>query len=366
MTFSVARNPQPASDADREAVLAAPGFGKHFTDHMVRIDWTVDGGWDEGRVLPYGPISLEPASAVLHYGQEIFEGLKAYRQVDGSVAAFRPEANAERMQRSARRMAMAELPTELFVESLRALVGIDEQWVPQPVDQSLYLRPFMIATQDGLGVNAPSSSFAYLLIASPAGDYFSGGVRPVTVWLSTEYTRAAPGGTGEVKCGGNYAASFAATAEAAAHGCDQVVWLDAFEHRWVEEMGSNNLGFVFGSGPGARIVTPALTGTLLPGITRTSLLEVATELGYTAEEGKISVEEWRDGCASGAITEVFGCGTAAVVTPIGAVRSADGEFTIGDGPAGAGGPVTAALRERLVGIQTGRVEDTHGWMTRLN
>jgi branched-chain amino acid aminotransferase len=220
----------------------------------------------------------------------------------------------------------------------------------------------MIATQDGLGVNAPSQSFAYLLIASPAGDYFSGGVKPVTVWLSTDYTRAAPGGTGEVKCGGNYAASFAATAEAAANGCDQVVWLDAFEHRWVEEMGSNNLGFVYGSGPGARIVTPALTGTLLPGITRDALLQVAADLGYIAEEGKISVEEWRDGCASGAITEVFGCGTAAVVTPLGRVRGVDGEFTIGDGTAG---PVTLALRERLVGIQTGRVEDTHGWMTQL-
>jgi branched-chain amino acid aminotransferase len=185
----------------------------------------------------------------------------------------------------------------------------------------------------------------------------------VTVWLSTEYTRAAPGGTGEVKCGGNYAASFAATAYATSQGCDQVVWLDAAEHRWVEEMGSNNLGFVYGSGADARIVTPSLTGTLLPGITRDSLLQVARDLGYTAEEGKISVEDWRDGCESGAITEVFGCGTAAIVTPIGEVRSADGSFTVGNG-SGAG-PVTAALRERLVGIQRGTVPDEHGWMRRL-
>ncbi|GAB2480772.1 branched-chain amino acid transaminase [Jatrophihabitans fulvus] len=361
-SFTVERNPNPASAEQRAQVLANPGFGAHFTDHMVRIDWTADSGWTDPRVIPYGPLQLDPACAVLHYGQEIFEGLKAYRQVDGSVAAFRPEANAERMQRSARRMAMAELPTEAFVESLRALVAVDSEWVPDSVDQSLYLRPFMIATQDGLGVNAPSQSFAYLLIASPAGAYFKGGVKPVTVWLSTDYVRAAPGGTGEVKCGGNYAASFAATAEAARHGCDQVVWLDAFEHRWVEEMGSNNLGFVYGSGPGARIVTPALTGTLLPGITRDSLLQVASDLGYVPEEGKISVDEWREGAESGQITEVFGCGTAAVVTPIGTVKGESGEFTVGDGTMG---PVTSALRERLVGIQTGRVADTHGWMTPL-
>jgi branched-chain amino acid aminotransferase len=363
MPFAVSRNTDLRSDVDRAAILAEPGFGTHFTDHMVRIDWTAAGGWGDGQVVPYGPLTIDPACAVLHYGQEIFEGLKAYRQPDGSVAAFRPDANAERMQRSARRMAMAELPTELFIESLRALVEVDRDWVPDTVDKSLYLRPFMIATQTGLGVNAPSQAYSYLLIASPAGSYFKNGVKPVTVWLSTDYTRAAPGGTGEVKCGGNYAASFAATAQATAQGCDQVVWLDAAEHRWVEEMGSNNLGFVYGSGPGARIVTPALTGTLLPGITRDALLQVATDLGYSAEEGKISVEEWRDGCASGAITEVFGCGTAAVVTPIGEVRGVDGSFTVGDGSGG--GPVTAALRERLVGIQTGQSPDTHGWMHRL-
>ncbi len=358
----VARNENPRSPEEREAILANPGFGAHFTDHMVRIDWTSDHGWDAGSVVPYGPLTLDPAAAVLHYGQEIFEGLKAYRRVDGTIASFRPDANAARFQNSARRMAMAELPTELFVESLRALVEVDRDWVPTNPDSALYLRPFMLATEVGLGVNSPSHSYTYLLIASPAGAYFKGGVKPVTVWLSTEYTRAAPGGTGEVKCGGNYAASFAATAYAAAQGCDQVVWLDAAEHRWVEEMGSNNLGFVYGSGPDARIMTPALTGTLLPGITRDSLLQVAADLGYRAEEGRISVEEWQAGCESGEITEVFGCGTAAVVTPVGAVKGANTSFTIGDGTAG---PVTAALRERLTGIQTGRVEDTHGWMHRL-
>jgi branched-chain amino acid aminotransferase len=360
MAFSVVRNPNPRSDDERSARLAAPGFGKYFTDHMVRIDWT-SGGWGDGQVLPYGPLSLDPATMSLHYGQEIFEGLKAYRQPDGSIATFRPTANAARFGRSAARLAMPALPEELFVESLRALVDVDQAWVPNDPDESLYLRPFMISTEVGLGVR-PSNEYAYLLIASPAGAYFSGGVRPVSVWLSTEFTRAAVGGTGEAKCAGNYAASLVAQAHAAEQGCDQVVWLDAAEHRWVEEMGGMNLYFVYGSGPSARIVTPALTGTLLPGITRDSLLTLAHELGYSAEEGKISTDEWREGNASGAITEVFACGTAAVITPVGSVKSATGEWTVGDGQPG---PVSLQLREQLLGLQTGQAPDAHGWMHRL-
>jgi branched-chain amino acid aminotransferase len=359
--FAVTHNPQPRSAEDRAAILAAPGFGTHFTDHMVRIDYR-DGAWQDGAVVPYGPISLDPATAALHYGQEIFEGLKAYAQPDGSVATFRPDMNAKRFQRSARRLAMAELPEDLFVESLRALAAIDRAWVPADPAESLYFRPFMIATEVGLGVNSPSSTYTYLLIASPAGAYFKGGVKPVKVWLSTEYTRAAPGGTGEAKCAGNYAAAFVAQAHATAMGCDQVVWLDAAEHRWVEEMGGMNLYFVYGSGASARIVTPALTGTLLPGVTRDSLFTLAGELGYSAEEGKISTDEWRDGVASGAITEVFACGTAAVITPVGAVDSSAGGWTIGDGTPG---PVSMRLREHLLGVQTGRTPDTHGWMHRL-
>jgi len=358
MTFSVQLNPNPLRAEERDAILEAPGFGRYFTDHMVRIDYA-DGVWGEAAVLPYGPISLDPATAALHYGQEIFEGLKAYRQPDGSIATFRAEANAARFQRSAQRLGMAELPIELFVDSLRELVAVDSAWVPQKEDESLYLRPFMIATEVGLGVNKPSSKYAYFLIASPAGPYFAGGVKPVKVWLSTEYTRAAPGGTGEAKCAGNYAASFVAQAHATAQGCDQVVWLDAAEHRWVEEMGGMNLYFVYGSGDSARIVTPALTGTLLPGVTRDSLLTLATELGYTAEEGKISTDEWREGNASGALTEVFACGTAAVITPVGSVKSTDGEWTVGDGQPG---PVAMRLRDHLTGIQTGLKPDTHGWM----
>src|SRR3954469_7215111 len=362
MTFPVERNPNPRSAEERAAILANPGFGSHFTDHMVRIDYA-DGAWGEGAVVPYGPLTLDPATAVFHYGQEIFEGLKAYRQPDGSVASFRPDANARRFQRSARRLAMADLPEELFLESLRALLEVDEPWVPTNPDHSLYFRPFMIATEVGLGVNKPSGSYTYLLIASPAGSYFASGIKPVRVWLSTEYTRAAPGGTGEAKCAGNYAASFVAQAQAVAKGCDQVVWLDAAEHRWIEEMGGMNLYFVYGSGSSARIVTPSLTGTLLPGVTRDSLLTLAKELGYGAEEGKISTDELREGVASGAITEVFACGTAAVITPVGAVDSAQGGYTIGDGQPGA---ISMQLREHLVGIQTGQEPDVHGWMHRLN
>ncbi len=363
MAMLVRRNPHPRTADERAAILADPGFGRHFTDHMVRIDWTADGGWSDGEIAPYGPLTLDPATMALHYGQEIFEGLKAYRQPDGSIAAFRPDANGARFQRSARRLAMAELPVDRFVEALGALVNIDHEWVPMDPAQSLYLRPFMIATEVGLGVNKPSAEYAFVVIASPAGPYFRSGVQPVTVWLSTEYTRAAPGGTGDAKCAGNYAAAFVAQAQATAQGCDQVVWLDVLEHRWVEEMGGMNLYFVYGRGPTTRIVTPALTGTLLPGITRDSLLTLAHELGYGAEEGKISTDDWEAANASGELTEVFACGTAAVITPVGAVKSAHGSWTVGDGSPG---PVTMQLRQKLLAIQTGQEADPHGWMRPLS
>jgi branched-chain amino acid aminotransferase len=359
MAFSVTTNPAPRSDAERSAILANPAFGSVFTDHMVVIDYA-DGAWGEGRVVPYGPLTLDPATAVLHYGQEIFEGLKAYAQPDGSIATFRADANAARFRRSAARMGMAELPEELFIESIRALVNIDKAWVPTGESTSLYLRPFMIATDVGLGVNNPSSTYKYLLIASPAGPYFKGGIQPVKVWLSTDYVRAAPGGTGEAKCGGNYAASFLAQQQALNEGCNQVVWLDAIEHRWIEEMGGMNMYFVHGSGASARVVTPALSGSLLPGVTRDSLLSIAADLGYSAEEGKISTDELKSGAESGEITEVFACGTAAAITPIGAVKGRNGEFMIGDGTPG---PITLKLREQLLGIQTGNVADTHNWVT---
>src|ERR1700742_3430227 len=346
--------------ADRARILEAPGFGQAFTDHMITLRWTNERGWHDGKLEPYGPFSLDPATSVFHYGQELFEGLKAYRQDSGAVAMFRPQANAARFNAGCRRMAMPEIPEETFLRALELLVEADRAWIPEGEGNSLYLRPFMIATQRGLGVNHPSSEYLFCVIASPAASYFASGVKPVTVWLSQEYTRAAPGGTGGVKTGGNYAAAFVAQQQAVDQGCNQVVWLDAAEHRWVEEMGGMTLFFVFGgaNGQGPQIMTPALTGTLLPGITRDSLLRLAPELGVKATEDRISVEAWREQCASGELTEVFACGTAAVVTPVGRVKSPTGEFLVGDG---APGPVTMRLRDELIGIQNGRLPDPYGW-----
>jgi branched-chain amino acid aminotransferase len=355
------RVPHPSpSSAERVAeVLAAPGFGKYFTDHMVSIEFTREGGWGRARVEPYGPFSMDPSAMVLHYGQAIFEGLKAYRQPDGSVACFRVEANANRFRGSARRLAMAELPAEMFVESIRQLLAADHRWVPAAGgEDSLYLRPLMFASEAAIGVK-PADAYRYLLLGSPAGAYFPSAVK---VWLSTEYVRAAPGGTGMAKVAGNYAASLLAQAQAAEQGCDQVVWLDAIERRYVEEMGTNNLFFVFGSGADAKLVTPELSGSLLPGITRDSLLTLAADSGYVVEERKIGVDEWQKKAESGEITEVFACGTAAVITPVGWVKSADTEFSISGGKAG---EVTTALRHTLTGIQRGTFQDVHGWMTRM-
>ena len=360
--FTVRNSAHPVTDEQRAAILSDPGFGRYYTDHMVSLLYTDERGWHDAQVMPYGPIELDPSAIVLHYAQEIFEGLKAYRWTDGSIVSFRPQANAARLRASARRLAIPELADEIFIESLRQLIAVDHEWVPAAGgEQSLYLRPFVIATEPGLGVR-PSAEYRYLLIGSPAGAYFKGGIKPVSVWLSTEYVRASPGGTGAAKFGGNYAASLLAQAEAAAHGCDQVVWLDAVERRYIEEMGGMNLFFVFGSGGSARLVTPELSGSLLPGITRDSLLQLAGDAGFAVEERKIDVEEWRKGVAAGEITEVFACGTAAVITPVAQVKYGEGEFTVGDGEPG---EVTMALRDTLTGIQRGTFADTHGWMTRL-
>jgi branched-chain amino acid aminotransferase len=359
LDFEIHASTAAAPAARREQMLVAPGFGTVFTDHMATIRWTDAEGWHDARIEPYGPITLDPAAAVFHYGQEIFEGLKAYAQADGSAAVFRPQANAARFSRSAARMAMPELPGHLFLRAIELLVGQDRAWVPAADGHSLYLRPFMIATQTGLGVNRPSTSYLFTLIASPVAGYFGGAVKPVTVWLSEDYSRAAPGGTGEAKCGGNYAAAFAGQQQALDRGCDQVVWLDAAERRWVEEMGGMNLFFVYGSGADARIVTPAATGALLHGVIRESLLKLGPDLGIPAFEDRVSVSDWQRGCAAGEITEVFACGTAAVITPVGAVRGAGAEWTIGDGGPG---PVTMRLRDELVGIQYGSRPDRYGWM----
>jgi branched-chain amino acid aminotransferase len=281
--------------------------------------------------------------------------LKAYRQPDGGVKVFRPSANARRFQRSAERLALPELPEELFIQAIEEIVRIDRAWVPDRFEQSLYLRPFMFASDVFLGVR-PAAEVTFLLIASPAGAYFPHGVKPVSLWLSEEYTRAAPGGTGAAKCGGNYAASLLAQQEGIEHGCQQVVFLDAVEQRWLEELGGMNIGLVFDDGT---IVTPELNGSILQGVTRESILRLADDRGYKVDERRISIDEWRDGVASGRITEVFACGTAAVMTPVGLLKWRGGELAMGTGEPG---PVTSELRTALMEIQYGLAEDTYGWM----
>ena len=361
LSFPVTPASRPRSEGERAQILANPGFGTNFTDHMLVATWTDGQGWHDGKVVEYGPITLMPSAAVLHYAQEIFEGLKAYRHEDGSVWAFRPEANAQRMARSATRLALPQLPEEDFVGSLRALVEVDQEWVPAfgEGEKSLYLRPFMYASESFLGVR-PAKEVTYSVIASPAGAYFSGGLKPVKLWLSTQYARAGAGGTGAAKCGGNYASSLAGQLEGMEHGCDQVVFLDSSTQTYIEELGGMNLFFVMKDG---RIVTPELTGSILEGVTRSSILELSKELGLDPREERIEIEQWKDGVRSGEITEIFACGTAAVVTPVGELRWDGGSApsTAGDG----GGEVTNAIRERLLDIQYGRAEDTHGWLTRL-
>jgi branched-chain amino acid aminotransferase len=358
--MKITLNSQAKDAATRDALVAEGGFGKYYTDHMVICQWDEKSGWAEPELIPYGPIALDPATAVFHYGQEIFEGMKAYRQPDGGIALFRPEANAKRFARSAARLALPEMPVELFLETIETLVKQDAGWVPNKVGESLYIRPFMIATEVGLGVR-PSNKATYLLIATPAGAYFDPS-KAVSVWISTEYVRASLGGTGEAKCGGNYAASLVAQKAAAKEGCDQVVWLDAVERKWVEEMGGMNLYFVKGKGSNATIFTPRLTGTLLPGVTRDSILSVAVDLGYKVEEGMISTSDWQAGIASGEITETFACGTAAVVSPIGQAKSTMGTWVTGDGQPGV---ITMQIRNHLLAIQHGNLEDKHGWVKRV-
>jgi branched-chain amino acid aminotransferase len=352
LDFEIRPNPAPVSATERAGMLANPGFGRVFTDHMVTIRYAESKGWYDAHVEPRGPITIDPATAVLHYAQEIFEGLKAYNQADGGVAMFRPAANARRFQQSAERMAMAELPEQLFIDSLTELVTIDREWIPPGEDASLYLRPFMFASEVFLGVK-PSAEYTYMVIASPAGAYFKGGVKPITIWVSEEFTRAAPGGTGAAKCGGNYAAGLAAQAEAIRHGCDQVVYLDTVERRYVDELGGMNLFFVMDDNT---MVTPPLAGTILPGITRDSIIKLAADRGVMTDERPYSMDEWRADAATGRLTEAFACGTAAVITSVGTVRGRDSEFAV------RGGEFGQSLRDELLDIQRGKRADKHGWM----
>ena len=356
LKFEIQPTAKPTPDKDRAEKLVDPGFGRVFTDHMAIVRYNQARGWHGARIEARASFSLDPATAVVHYAQEIFEGLKAYKRDDGGVNLFRPDANARRFRDSAGRMAMQALPEALFIEAVEQIVRIDRAWIPGG-EGSLYIRPFMIANEVFLGVK-PSAEYIFAVIASPVGSYFKGGPAPVSIWVSQNYTRAAIGGTGAVKCGGNYAASLRAQAEAIDHGCDQVVFLDAVERRYVEELGGMNIFFVFDDGS---LSTPPL-GTILPGITRDSIITLARDAGTRVREEPYTIDQWRSDAASGRLKEAFACGTAAVISPIGKVRSASGDFAINDGVAG---PVAMALRKKLVDIQYGRAPDPHQWVRKV-
>jgi branched-chain amino acid aminotransferase len=353
VAFEPAAKPVPAEE--RARLLADPGFGRVFTDHMALIEYDESQGWHDARVTAREPFLLDPASPVLHYAQEIFEGMKAYRRPGGGAALFRSDANARRFAKSAMRMAMPPLPEEMFRESVRALVRADREWIPKTEDGSLYLRPFMIANGSFLGMR-PSTEFIYAVIASSVESLFDKDCPSISLWVTREYVRAAPGGTGEAKCGGNYAGSLIAQADAIRQGCDQVLFLDAVERRWVEELGGMNVFFIFDDGS---VQTPPLDGTILHGITRDSLLTLARDMGLIVREQRYSIEQWKADAESGRLTEAFACGTAAVVTPIGRVKGADAEFTIGGQSSG---PLTMRLRSALVDIQRGNAPDPYGWV----
>ncbi|TNU76546.1 branched-chain amino acid aminotransferase [Miniimonas arenae] len=356
-SFEVRPSSHPRTVTERGEILAALSFGTAFTDHMARATWTADGGWSDRRVEAYGPLQLDPAAAVLHYAQEVFEGLKAYAHPDGSVWSFRPEANAARFARSAERLALPVLPEADFLEAIRTLVHTDVEWVPTTPGSSLYLRPFMFASEAFLGVRS-ARVVDFLVIASPVGPYFAKGVKPVSIWVTEDYSRAHPGGTGDAKCGGNYAASLLPQQRAAERGFDQILFTDSTGEN-LEELGGMNVFVVSKDGTAS---TPRLTGSILEGVTRSSILTLLDERGLQTQERDIPLAEVVEGIRSGDVVEMFACGTAAVVTPIGRLAGRDFDLTLGDGEAG---PTTLDVLNTLTDIQYGRREDSHGWLTRL-
>ncbi len=359
LSFEVIDHPEPVDLTERARRLENPGFGRVFTDHMVTIRYREGQGWYDAQIGPRAPLQMDLASSVLHYAQEIFEGMKAYRLVDGGTALFRPDANARRFNSSAARMAMVSMPEPLFLESCRRLVRAERDWIPALDGGALYLRPFMIASEVFLGVK-PASEYLFAIIASSVGPYFKGESPAVSLWVSQDYTRAAPGGTGAAKCGGNYAASLMAQAEATRRGHDQVLFLDAIERRWIEELGGMNIFFVFDDGS---ISTPPLGGTILAGITRDSLIQLARDQGLVVREEPYAIDQCRADAESGRLREAFACGTAAVVTSIGRMTVGDSEFTIGGGGPG---QTTDRLRRALIDIQHGAAADPHGWVDRID
>jgi len=351
---------EPLPEARRRPKVADPaelGFGRVFTDRMLTAHWEAGRGWHEARIEPYGPICLEPCAAVFHYGQEIFEGLKAYRWADGSVGLFRPGMNWARMNRSAARMALPEVPEDLFLDGISELVRLEREWVPAAEGTSLYVRPTLFGEDPALGVR-PSERCRFFVILSPVGAYYAAGFAPVRILVEDHFVRAAPGGTGSAKTGGNYAASLVAALRARARGYDQVLWLDAIHRRYVEEVGAMNIFFVVGG----RLVTPPLTDSFLAGVTRDSVLRLAPTLGFEVDERPVEIGALLADLRAGRVTEVFGTGTAAVVAPVGALGYRDEEVRVGDGGVG---PVTRRLYDTLTGIQYGRIPDPFGWMRQV-
>ena len=332
-------------------------FGRQFTDHMFVMEYDAGKGWHSARIEPYGPFSLEPSALVLHYAQEIFEGMKAFRREDGRIAIFRPKDNFARFNHSAERLCMPQMDEAFMLDALKQLVRLDQSWVPQTLGTSLYIRPTMIATEAVLGVR-PSSSYLCYILLSPVGAYYKAGLKPVNIWITDKYVRAAPGGTGDTKAGANYAISLYGGEEAHKYGCEQVLWLDAVHRRYVEEVGSMNMMFVYDG----KVVTSPLHGTILNGVTRRSILTLVKDMGIEVEERALSVDEIMEGAASGRLSEAFGTGTACVVSPVGKLTFNETAIPIGKGGMG---ELTAKLYDTLTGIQYGRLEDKFGWIVKL-
>lgn len=329
------------------------GFGKYFTDHMFIMDWDKDEGWHDARIVPYGPIEMDPATMVLHYAQETFEGLKAYRSPKGEVLLFRPEMNGKRMINSNKRICMAELPVDMFVEAVEAIVKYEQDWIPTAPDTSLYIRPFMYASQPGVGVH-PATSYKFIIILSPVGAYYPEGVNPVKIWVEDEYVRAVKGGTGFTKCGGNYAASIAAQVKAENNGYTQVLWLDGVHRKYVEEVGTMNVMFLIND----TVVTAKCDGSVLPGVTRDSILHILKDWGYKVEERDLSIDELMEAGRNGSLKEAWGTGTAAVISPVGELCYKGEQVTINNFKTG---ELTQKLYDTLTGIQWGKLEDKYNW-----
>lgn len=330
------------------------GFGTYFTDHMFMMDYTEGVGWHDARIIPYAPIAMDPATMVLHYAQETFEGLKAYRNPKGEITLFRPEMNARRMINSNKRICMAELPEDMFVEAVEAIVKYEQDWIPTAKDTSLYIRPFMFASEASVGVH-PAKSYTFVIILSPVGSYYPEGVNPVKIWVEDEYVRAVKGGTGFTKCGGNYAASIAAQVKAESHGYTQVLWLDGVHRKYVEEVGTMNVMFLIDD----TVVTAPLEGSVLPGVTRDSIIHILKDWGYKVEERELSIDELMEAGRNGKLKEAFGTGTAAVISPVGQLYYKGEEIVINDFKTG---ELTQKLYDTLTGIQWGRLEDKYGWV----